>query len=132
MMSLNKFSNALLLLLVTLPFIGCTNDKNATAENNTIIVIEYKAQPSKESEAVTSVIKLIENVKKEPNFVSIKLHVDPKDKTNILLYEEWSDENYYVSEHMKTEHLQNFITESRNFLAGPPKITFWKMEKEFE
>ena len=32
---------------------------------------------------------------------------------------------------MQTEHLQKFIEKSNLFLAGPPEISFWKVEKEF-
>jgi len=85
-----------------------------------------------EIDAIAELTKLIEKVKKEPHFINIKLHVDPKDRSNILLYEEWDDETYYNTAHMKTAHLQKFITDSRNFLSGPPEISFWKNESEFE
>jgi quinol monooxygenase YgiN len=131
MKSKHKLWIATILVFMAFLFVGCNNQKNETNINNTIVLVKYKTQPSKENDVVDALTKLIGQVKNEPNFVNIKLHVDPKDKTNILLYEEWSDENYYVSKHMKTEHLQNFILESRNFLAGPPEITFWKINKEF-
>ncbi|MBF6640110.1 antibiotic biosynthesis monooxygenase [Flavobacterium sp. J49] len=99
---------------------------------NIVVLVKYKTQPSKADETVLALTNLIENVKKEPHFVNIKLHVDPKDSTNILLYEEWDDELYYNSKHMQTSHLQKFIGDSRNFLTGPPEISFWKVEKEFK
>ena len=74
---------------------------------------------------------LILEVKKEPNFSNIKMLVDQADKTNILLYEEWSDEAYYKGDHMNTKHLQKFINDSRNFLAGPPEISFWKLNSNY-
>ena len=51
--------------------------------------------------------------------------------SNILLYEEWSDEVYYKGDHMNTTHLQKFIGDSRNFLAGPPEISFWKLNSNY-
>lgn len=99
---------------------------------NIIVLVNYKAQPDKGEQAVVELTKLIEKVKEEPHFVKIKLHVDPKNHRNILLYEEWSDESYYNSEHMNTTHLQEFIANSRNFLAGPPEISFWRIEHEFK
>lgn len=121
-----------MIVLMAFFFIGWTNRKSVHDKTNTIVLVKYKAQPSKEIDAVMALTKLIEDVKKEPHFVSIKLHVDPKDKTNILLYEEWSSETYYNSEHMNTAHLQKFIGDSRSFLAGPPDISFWQVEKEFK
>jgi len=50
------------------------------------------------------------------------------DNSNILLYEIWANEDYYKGEHMKTPHLQQFMTDARSFLAGPPEITYWKIE----
>lgn len=102
------------------------------AGENIIVLVEYKAQPEKGEEALAALNNLIEKVKTEPNFVHLKLHVDPKDNTNILLYEEWSDASYYNSAHMNTSHLQEFIAKSRNFLAGPPEISFWKVEGDFK
>lgn len=98
---------------------------------NTVVVLKFKAQPEMGLKAISELNKLIEKVKQEPNFIEIKLHVDPKDNTNILLYEKWEDENYYNSEHMETEHIKAFMADSRTFLSGPPDITFWKVEKIF-
>ncbi len=99
---------------------------------NLIVLVKYKAQPSKSEEAIAGFIKLVEAVKNEPNFVNITLHTDPKDDSNILLYEVWSDENYYNGDHMKTAHLQSFMEKSRAYLAGPPEISQWKIKKEFK
>jgi quinol monooxygenase YgiN len=99
--------------------------------NNLYVMVKYKPKPEKQNEALSELNSLILEVKKEPNFVNIKVLVDPEDKTNILLFEEWSDEAYYKGEHMKTPHLQKFIGDSRNFLAGPPDISFWKLNSSY-
>ena len=100
--------------------------------NGVVVLVKYKTQPSKSSEALVELKKLIEKVKQEQHFVTIKLHVDQVDDSNILLYEKWADESYYKNQHMKTEHLQQFINKSREFLAGPPEISFWKLDSEYE
>ena len=100
-------------------------------DQNLIVLVKYKIQPSKSEVAIAGLTKLIEEVKNEPNFVNIKLHIDLKDDSTILLYEAWSDANYYNDDHMKTIHLQSFMNDSRAFLAGPPEISQWKIEKEF-
>jgi quinol monooxygenase YgiN len=122
------------LLLSALLFLSYDWKKeNNTSDSKTIVVlVKYKSQPSKENESISALTKLIEEVKKEPHFESITLHVDPKDKSTILLYEKWSDETYFTTKHMQTTHLQNFIADSKNFLVGPPEISFWKVEKEFK
>ena len=120
-------------LLSTLIF-SC-KEQNVLIENsdynNLYVMFKYKSQPEKQNEALSALSSLILEVKKEPNFVNIKVLVDPEDKTNIMLFEEWSDEAYYKGEHMNTPHLQKFIGDSRNFLAGPPDISFWKLNSNY-
>ena len=108
-----------------------TTAVDTTAEENIIVLVKYKTKSDKAVMAVSELTKLIEKVKQEPHFITVKLLVDPKDNTNILLHEEWNDTSYYNGEHMNTAHLQEFITNSRNFLTGPPEISFWKIENEF-
>jgi quinol monooxygenase YgiN len=132
---MKKITLSLISLLVgtTFFFLSCnerTDINNNTTDNakDLVVLVKYKTQPAKENEALTALKALIENVKKEPNYVSIKMLVDPIDKSNILLYEQWRDETYYKGEHMNTPHLQQFMKEARLYLAGPPDISFWKMK----
>ncbi|UKM66546.1 antibiotic biosynthesis monooxygenase [Flavobacteriaceae bacterium GSB9] len=104
------------------------NESGINSGQNVIVLLKFKAQPDKGGHAVSALINLFEKVKEEPNFISIKLHVDPTDNTNILLYEEWKDQDYYNTEHMNTAHLQEFMANSKNFIAGPPEITFWEVK----
>ena len=90
------------------------------------VLVKYKALPDKSDEALAELKTLIAEVKKEPHYKSITILNDPEDPTNILLYEQWNDAAYYKGDHLKTAHLQNFMTSSRSFLAGPPDISFWK------
>lgn len=102
---------------------------NTQDNKNLIVLVKYKSQPAKEGMALSSLKELITQVKNEPNYVNIVIHADPIDKTNILLYEEWSNEDYYKGEHLQTPHLQKFMVDARAFLAGPPEITFWNIDK---
>ena len=114
--------------------VACNSKQNqldVTDEDNIIVLVFYKTQPNKGDQAVAALTTLIEKVKLEPHFEDLKLHVDTHDNTNIFLYEVWSNEAYYKGDHMKTEHLQEFITNSRNFLTSPPEISIWKVEKDF-
>lgn len=126
---------ALPLIILTILLVSCQNKQQEARDKennqNLIVLVKYKTQPSKSEEAIAGLTKLIDAVKNEPNFVKITLHVDPKDDSNVLLYEEWSDETYYFGDHMKTVHLQSFMEDSRAFLAGPPEISQWKIKKEF-
>lgn len=113
-----------LLIAVLFPAVNMS----AQDEINLIVLVKYKVQPTKENQAVTAIKELVEHVKKEPNYVKIIIHIDLVDSTNVLLYEEWSNEKYYKGDHMQTPHLQKFMIDSRDFLAGPPEISFWKIQ----
>lgn len=121
----------LMLTLLTSAYAQQKSESVNKENNNLTVLVKYKSQPEKQAEVLTALNALILEVKKEPHFVNIKMFVDPADKTNILLYEEWSDEVYYKGDHMNTTHLQKFIGDSRNFLAGPPEISFWKLNSNY-
>jgi len=109
--------------------LSCTNSKS---EENLIVIVKYKTQQNKNIDAVVALKNLISKVQKEKHFVKIKMYIDPKDNSNILLTEEWDNEMYYKTQHMKTVHLQQFIKESSVFLSGPPEISFWKLNSSYE
>ena len=121
----------LMLTLLTSAYAQQKSESVNNENNNLTVLVNYKSQPEKQAEVLAALNALILEVKKEPHFVNIKMFVDPADKTNILLYEEWSDEVYYKGDHMNTTHLQKFIGDSRNFLAGPPEISFWKLNSNY-
>ena len=121
----------LMLTLLTSAYAQQKSESVNNENNNLTVLVKYKSQPEKQAEVLTALNALILEVKKEPHFVNIKMFVDPADKTNILLYEEWSDEVYYKGDHMSTTHLQKFIGDSRNFLAGPPEISFWMLNSNY-
>lgn len=134
MKTLTRVGTNLMIFASIFILVACNSKEkqsDATKEENIIVLVFYKTQPNKSNLAVAALTNLIEEVKGEPHFEDLKLHVDKQDSTNIFLYEVWSNEAYYKEDHMKTEHLQEFITESRNFLASPPEISFWKVEKDF-
>ena len=119
----------ILTLFICTLFSSCEKKDSA---NNLVVIIKYKTQQNKSVDAITGIKKLIEEVKKEDHFVNLKILVDQKDNSNILLYEEWDDELYYKNQHMKTDHLQKFIVEAQTFLAAPPEITFWKVNAVYK
>ncbi|PNQ73812.1 hypothetical protein C1T31_05625 [Hanstruepera neustonica] len=130
---MKSIKNLILMITLFVMTLGCEKNTNNASNNttNTIVLLKFKTQPNKSSETITALTKLIEQVKHEPYFKGITLHVDPNDDTNILLYEEWEDVDYYNNEHMETEYIKAFMASSNNFLAGPPDITFWRVSKEF-
>ena len=116
------------LILITIVLFSAFYPAFSQDDKSLIVLVKYKVQPGKDGLAISGLKSLIDKVKAEPNYVKIILHSDPADSTNILLYEQWSDADYYKGDHMKTAHLQQFMNDSRMFLTGPPEITFWKID----
>lgn len=109
-----------------------TNSGTNNAESDDLyVLVKYKTTEQKFDEAVLALDALILEVKKEPHFVNIKMLIDPADRTNILLYEQWNSEAYYKGDHMGTPHLQKFLIDARSFIAGPPDISFWKLKNNY-
>ena len=109
--------------------LGCSN---SNPKEHLFVLVKYKTQQNKNVDAIVALKTLISKVEKEDHFVKITVYVDPDNNSNILLSEEWDDEAYYKNQHMKTEHLQKFINESAAFLAGPPEISFWRLNSSFD
>ena len=123
-----------LLFSVVLIFVGATTNfsKTSNVNMNIVVLVKYKALENKANTAIIEMTKLINSVKKEPHFIKIKILLDPKDSTNIMLFEEWDNKEYYTGAHMQTDHLKKYILDSRSFLAGPPEISIWHTASEFK
>ena len=135
MKTIAKLPIPILLIFFTFIFLGnSTSDSEIINDSNEngIVVLKFKAQPEKGAEAAAQLTELLKNVRQEPHFVKITMHVDPQDNTNIMLYEEWGDMEYYNSDHMSTPHINKFMADSRNFLVGPPEITQWQVRQVIE
>jgi len=95
------------------------------------VLVAYRAQSGLADVAVGELTDLIATVVlTEPHCRGIRLYQDPADPTRILLYEQWTDQAVYLGTHMQTPHLTSFIERARGFLAGPPEISFWKLQAE--
>ncbi len=124
-MKKNSVAICLILFLSTLKI----NPAFSQTTKEFVVLVKYKTLSDQESTALYEIKKLIEQVKKEPNYINITILVDPLDSKNILLYEKWGSEEYYKGEHMKTPHLLEFRNSAITFLGGPPEISFWKITK---
>ena len=91
------------------------------------VMIRYRAQPEKADIARRELESLIRTVvATERECAGIWMHLSTSDPGQILLVERWSDEAAYTGPHMRTPHLQSFMSRAREFIAGPPEITFWR------
>jgi quinol monooxygenase YgiN len=94
--------------------------------NQITVLIHYQTKPGMEEEAKQELVSLIAAVVSEEACIGINLHQDPKDPTRFMLYENWTDQNIYLGEHMQTPYIQSFIQKAEGFLVALPEISFWK------
>jgi len=91
-----------------------------------IVIVRYTAQPGKGDQAIAAISELVAKVKSvEPQSGGITILRDTADKTKITLIEKWPSQEAFLGPHMKQPHIHAFIQSSRDFLAGPPEISFW-------
>ena len=87
MNTISKLPINLILLISTCIFLGCNSSgkqPDINESKNTIVLVKYKAQPDKGSEAVSELTKLIEKVKQEPNLKKLRFMLTLK--TTLISY----------------------------------------------
>lgn len=90
-----------------------------------IVLIEYRALPGKEAVAQRELASLVATVlANEPDCSGIEVLRDIDGAGRIVLYERWSSREAYTGPHMRTPYILAFIQRAREFMAGPPTITF--------
>ena len=95
--------------------------------SSVIVLVKYSAQPGKAETARRELSKLIETVQaNEVGCLGISLHQNRDEPEGLLLLERWKDRGTFEGPHMQTPYLQAFIGSARNFLAGPPEMSFWE------
>ena len=92
-----------------------------------VVLIKYLAQPGKEQIAVQALSALVATVKSnEPECQDITILQAADTPGTNLLVEHWSDHATFVGPHMQQPHIQAFMQQGSEFLAGPPDISFWQ------
>ena len=97
------------------------------SDSTVTVLIRFEAQTGKGEMARRALGDLISTVlEKESDCLSIRLHQGLDDPDRLFNIERWTSREAYEGPHMQTPHLQAFIEDSREFLTGPPEITFWR------
>jgi quinol monooxygenase YgiN len=99
-------------------------------KNPITVLIHYRAKPGMEEVTKKDLVSLITSVVSESACIGINLYQDPADSTRFMLYENWSDKDFYLGEHMQTPYIRKFIERAADFLVAPPEIAFWNLLDE--
>ena len=96
-------------------------------ESDVTVLIRYLAQAGRAAQAKEELAALVKVVlAEEPACRGIWIHENTSAPEQLLLVEQWADEASYTGPHMQTPHIQAFMARAREFIAGPPEITFWR------
>jgi quinol monooxygenase YgiN len=91
------------------------------------VVVRYQALADQAERTERELTELVTTVVAEPGCLDIEIHRDPDDATRLQLLERWADSRIYFGVHMQTPHLRAFMQRAREFLAGPPDISVWRV-----
>ena len=97
------------------------------SEGDVTVMIRYLAQAGQVARARDELDALVKVVlAEEPACRGIWIHENTSAPEQLLLIERWTDEASYTGPHMQTPHIRAFMTRARDFIAGPPEISFWR------
>ncbi len=92
-----------------------------------MVLVKYLAQPGKDQVALQALSALVATVRSsELECRGISILRDAAVPGTIMLVEHWSDHATFVGPHMQQLHIQAFMEQAGDFLAGPPDISFWQ------
>lgn len=90
------------------------------------VLIQFQAQKGMGDTAKEALAELVSTVlERESDCHAIELHQGMDDPDRLFNIERWTSREAYEGPHMQTAHLQAFMEASKEFLVGPPQITFW-------
>lgn len=94
----------------------------------TIVCVGYTALPGRADAARQAIAALVGTVlAREPACGGITILQGADDPARITLIERWPSRELFLGPHMQQPHIQSFIRQAGEFLAGPPDITFWQV-----
>lgn len=92
-----------------------------------ILLVQLKAKANKVDRLKQETLAVMPHVLKEWACVSLKLHENADDPTQLMLYETWADKDFLLSdEHKKSPYLTTYFQNIEPLLAEPMQMTIWK------
>jgi quinol monooxygenase YgiN len=86
-----------------------------------IVVAQLKAKPGREEELRKVALALVEPTRREEGCIRYELHLSDVDAAQVLFYEVWTS-RAALDAHMKTAHFAEFLKNTREIVAEPPKV----------
>ncbi|MEM9508199.1 MAG: putative quinol monooxygenase [Cyanobacteria bacterium P01_E01_bin.35] len=92
-----------------------------------ILLVQLQAKADQVEQLKKETLSVIPQVLKEWACVSIKLHQNPDDLTQLMLYETWADRDFLLSdEHKNSPYMTAYFQNIESLLAEPAQWTIWE------
>lgn len=101
------------------------SNQNENSSQLTIHVIA-KAKSGQENKVRQLCESILAPTRQEPGCINYYCHQDPKDPTQFMFYENWTNQAA-LDAHLVTPHITKFFQEVSDLLEKPPEIFAWKL-----
>lgn len=92
------------------------------------VIAEIRAKPDCNEEIRASLLALIEPTQQDKGMLNYDLHESVTEPGLFIFHENW-ESRAYLDEHLATEHIQNWISQTRNSLRSFELKTLYKISK---
>jgi quinol monooxygenase YgiN len=89
-----------------------------------VLVVQLKVKPESMDAFMKQLFENARNARKEPGCKQFDVLVDPTDRTKLLLYEVYNDEQAFEA-HQQTPHFKKYFAEAIPLLASRER-SVWK------
>ena len=89
-----------------------------------VLVVQIKIKPESMDAFMKQLFENARNARKEPGCKQFDVLVDPTDRTKLLLYEVYNDEQAFEA-HQQTPHFKKYFAEAIPLLASRER-SVWK------
>lgn len=93
-----------------------------------VLQVEIRVKPENVDTFMKKVLENAAHARKEPGCTQFDVLVDPKDPTNMMLYEVYASEAAF-EEHQKTAHFKSYVAEAVPLLASRVRHYWRRVEK---
>jgi autoinducer 2-degrading protein len=90
-----------------------------------VLVVTIRIKPENVDRWMPMALENARAARTEPGCRQFEVLVDPKDRTKVLLYEVYDDENAFEA-HQQTPHFKNYLAEAVPLLAHREQQVFTK------
>ncbi|SIT36933.1 Oxidoreductase [Paraburkholderia piptadeniae] len=100
---------------------------------NISFIVHLPGKPEAREELYSSLIKVLDEMSNEPDFVNTYLHRSADDPDTLVLYETWAcSAQYFVDHHLKKSYRVDYEGKLKDLLKSDRKFEWLDLVKGYE